>query len=82
MVNCQALELVEVEYVPEKAELDGMLDEELRKVFEKFNFMENAVTEVRLWKAFCWYHPLLAGSFVAFLIFFLLYVVILVSSGE
>ncbi|KAK4439914.1 Splicing factor 3B subunit [Sesamum alatum] len=41
----KALELVEVEYVPEKAELDGVLDEEFRKVFEKFNFMESAVTE-------------------------------------
>lgn len=45
LFNCQALELVEVEYVPEKAELDGV-DEEFRKVFEKFNFSD-AVTEVR-----------------------------------
>ncbi|XP_051126054.1 uncharacterized protein LOC127247979 [Andrographis paniculata] len=41
----KALELVEVEYVPEKAELDGVLDEEFRKVFEKFSFMENAISE-------------------------------------
>ncbi|XP_011096258.1 splicing factor 3B subunit 2 [Sesamum indicum] len=41
----KAQELVEVEYVPEKAELDGVLDEEFRKVFEKFNFMESGVTE-------------------------------------
>ncbi|KAL0398631.1 UNVERIFIED_CONTAM: Splicing factor 3B subunit [Sesamum radiatum] len=41
----KAQELVEVEYVPEKAELDGVLDEEFRKVFEKFNFTESAVTE-------------------------------------
>ncbi|KAL3341113.1 hypothetical protein AABB24_025593 [Solanum stoloniferum] len=32
------VEQVEVEYVPEKAELDGELDEEFRKVFEKFSF--------------------------------------------
>lgn len=31
-----------MEYVPEKAELDGALDEEFRKVFEKFNFTEAA----------------------------------------
>ncbi|KAI8031964.1 hypothetical protein LOK49_LG01G01185 [Camellia lanceoleosa] len=34
------IEQVEVEYVPEKAEFDGHLDEEFRKVFEKFNFKE------------------------------------------
>ncbi|KAK4733206.1 hypothetical protein R3W88_007467 [Solanum pinnatisectum] len=32
------VEQVEVEYVPEKAVLDGELDEEFRKVFEKFSF--------------------------------------------
>ncbi|KAI8000509.1 Splicing factor 3B subunit 2 [Camellia lanceoleosa] len=36
----KALEQVEVEYVPEKAELDGDLDDEFRKVFEKFSFKE------------------------------------------
>ncbi|CAI9787918.1 unnamed protein product [Fraxinus pennsylvanica] len=39
------LEQVEVEYVPEKAELDGDLDEEFRKVFEKFNFTGSAGSE-------------------------------------
>ncbi|XP_022886326.1 splicing factor 3B subunit 2 isoform X2 [Olea europaea var. sylvestris] len=39
------LEQVEVEYVPEKAELYGGLDEEFRKVFEKFSFKESAGTE-------------------------------------
>ncbi|KAI8027351.1 hypothetical protein LOK49_LG02G00127 [Camellia lanceoleosa] len=34
------IEQVEVEYVPEKAEFDGHLDEEFRKVFEKFDFKE------------------------------------------
>ncbi|KAI7999041.1 hypothetical protein LOK49_LG10G02583 [Camellia lanceoleosa] len=34
------IEQVEVENVPEKAEFDGHLDEEFRKVFEKFNFKE------------------------------------------
>ncbi|KAL7180475.1 hypothetical protein ACSBR1_043638 [Camellia fascicularis] len=34
------IEQVEVQYVPEKAEFDGHLDEEFRKVFEKFNFKE------------------------------------------
>nr|GMC88197.1 splicing factor 3B subunit 2 [Ipomoea batatas] len=41
----KSLEQVEVEYVPEKAELDGALDEEFRKVFEKFNFTEAATEE-------------------------------------
>ncbi|CAL5409809.1 unnamed protein product [Camellia sinensis] len=36
----KVIEQVEVEYVPEKAEFDGHLDEEFRKVFEKFNFKE------------------------------------------
>ncbi|KAI8016177.1 hypothetical protein LOK49_LG05G01704 [Camellia lanceoleosa] len=36
----QVIKQVEVEYVPEKAEFDGHLDEEFRKVFEKFNFKE------------------------------------------
>ncbi|KAL3654530.1 hypothetical protein CASFOL_001515 [Castilleja foliolosa] len=40
-----ALELLEIEYVPEKAELDGVsLDDEFRKIFEKFNFVETAAT--------------------------------------
>ncbi|KAI7730781.1 hypothetical protein M8C21_002283, partial [Ambrosia artemisiifolia] len=39
------IEQVEVEYVPEKAELDGFLDDEFRKVFEKFTFKETASTE-------------------------------------
>ncbi|KAI8567613.1 hypothetical protein RHMOL_Rhmol02G0135100 [Rhododendron molle] len=34
----KAIEQVEVEYVPEKAELYGDFDEEFRKVFEKFSF--------------------------------------------
>lgn len=49
VINWQVQELVEVEYVPERAELDGELTEEFRKVFEKFNFKENAVSEVRMW---------------------------------
>ncbi|CAL5439577.1 unnamed protein product [Camellia sinensis] len=36
----EVIEQVEVEYVPKKAEFDGHLDEEFRKVFEKFNFKE------------------------------------------
>lgn len=34
--------------MPEKADLDGEFDEEFRKVFEKFNFTEPAVTAVRI----------------------------------
>ncbi|KAG5561589.1 hypothetical protein RHGRI_004591 [Rhododendron griersonianum] len=34
----KAIEQVEVEYVPEKAELYGDFDEEFRQVFEKFSF--------------------------------------------
>ncbi|KAL6573958.1 hypothetical protein OROHE_001500 [Orobanche hederae] len=41
----KALELVEVEYVPEKAELDGIWDDEFWKVFEKFKFSKSAVAE-------------------------------------
>ncbi|WOG85203.1 hypothetical protein DCAR_0104391 [Daucus carota subsp. sativus] len=40
-----AFEPVEVEYIPEKAELDGEMDEEFRKVFEKFNFSELPASE-------------------------------------
>ncbi|KAG9158831.1 hypothetical protein Leryth_024245 [Lithospermum erythrorhizon] len=36
----KVLEQVEVEYVPEKAELDGDLDDEFKKIFEKFTFKE------------------------------------------
>lgn len=36
---------VEVEYIPEKAEPDGFLDNEFRKVFEKFTFKETAALE-------------------------------------
>lgn len=35
-----------MEYVPEKAELDDGIDEDLKKVFEKFSFREAAGTEV------------------------------------
>ncbi|XP_038890808.1 splicing factor 3B subunit 2 [Benincasa hispida] len=41
----QVVEKVEIEYVPEKAELDDNLDEEFRKVFEKFSFSEVAGAE-------------------------------------
>ncbi|KAL7259374.1 hypothetical protein ACSBR1_005299 [Camellia fascicularis] len=49
MEECQILfiEQVEVEYVPENAEFDGHLDEEFRKVFEKFYFKEIVGSEVR-----------------------------------
>jgi splicing factor 3B subunit 2 len=41
----KAMEQVEVEYVPEKAELYGDFDEEFRKVFEKFSFKGAAESE-------------------------------------
>lgn len=41
------MEEVQVEYVPEKAELDDGIDEEFRKVFEKFSFWEAAGSEVK-----------------------------------
>lgn len=44
----QSLEQVEVEYVPEKAELDGEFDEEFRKVFERFTFTDAAGSEVKI----------------------------------
>lgn len=37
---------MEVEYVPEKAELDEGLDEEFRKIFEKFSFSDINGSEV------------------------------------
>lgn len=36
----QVVEQVEIEYVPEKAELDEGMDEEFRKIFEKFSFSD------------------------------------------
>ncbi|KAL6989372.1 hypothetical protein U1Q18_015122 [Sarracenia purpurea var. burkii] len=36
---------VEVEYVPEKTELDGDFDDEFRKVFEKFSFKDTLGSE-------------------------------------
>ncbi|KGN61286.1 splicing factor 3B subunit 2 [Cucumis sativus] len=41
----QVVEKVEIEYIPEKAELDDSLDEDFRKVFEKFSFSEVAGAE-------------------------------------
>ncbi|KAL7618793.1 hypothetical protein Lser_V15G04473 [Lactuca serriola] len=41
----KVLEQVEIEYVPEKAELDGYFDDEFRKIFEKFTFKETAASE-------------------------------------
>ena len=40
------MEQVEVEYVPEKAELEDGMDEEFRKIFEKFSFQDSAGAEV------------------------------------
>jgi hypothetical protein len=39
--------VVEVEYVPEEAELDGSMYEEFRKIFDRFNFHETAGTQVK-----------------------------------
>ncbi|OIT35236.1 hypothetical protein A4A49_27941 [Nicotiana attenuata] len=41
----KSLEQFEVEYIPEKAELDGELDDEFRKVFEKFFFVNSTGSE-------------------------------------
>nr|XP_011460254.1 PREDICTED: splicing factor 3B subunit 2 isoform X2 [Fragaria vesca subsp. vesca] len=41
----QVVEQVEIEYVPEKAELNEELDEEFRKIFEKFTFKSAAGVE-------------------------------------
>ncbi|XP_047324087.1 splicing factor 3B subunit 2-like [Impatiens glandulifera] len=41
----KAIEQVEVEYVPEKADFDVELDEDLKRVFEKFSFKDNIDTE-------------------------------------
>lgn len=35
-----------MEYVPEKAELDPGMDEEFRRIFEKFSFQDSAGAEV------------------------------------
>lgn len=90
LFNNQALELVEVEYIPEKAELDG-IDEEFRKVFEKFNFLDNAITEVKLWNSilsfvisFVCLSCLSVGYFLffIFLMFHLIYTVILLCQAN
>ncbi|MFS8026408.1 hypothetical protein Hanom_Chr16g01486391 [Helianthus anomalus] len=39
------MEQVEIEYIPEKAELEFDLDDEFRKVFEKFTFRESTASE-------------------------------------
>ena len=44
----QVVELVEIEYVPEKAELIEGMDEEFRKIFEKFSFADVTALEVKL----------------------------------
>ncbi|XP_065879523.1 uncharacterized protein [Euphorbia lathyris] len=38
----QIMEQIEIEYVPEKAELEDGMDNEFRKIFEKFSFSESA----------------------------------------
>ncbi|WCJ26992.1 proline-rich spliceosome-associated (PSP) family protein [Euphorbia peplus] len=38
----QMMEQIEIEYVPEKAELGDVMDDEFRKIFEKFSFSEAA----------------------------------------
>lgn len=40
------MEQVTVEYVPEKPELDDGVDDEFRKIFEKFSFQDIAGFEV------------------------------------
>lgn len=42
------MENVEVEYIPEKPELEDRFDEEFRKIFEKFSFSETAQLEVHV----------------------------------
>lgn len=39
--------VVEVEYVPEQAELDDSMYEEFKKIFDRFSFHETAGTEVK-----------------------------------
>ncbi|KAK1385871.1 Splicing factor 3B subunit 2 [Heracleum sosnowskyi] len=45
--SAKASEAVEVEYVPDQADLDGVMDEEFRKVFEKFNFTKPVEEDVK-----------------------------------
>lgn len=40
------MEQVIIEYVPDKAEIDGIVDEEFKKIFEKFSFTQPVVSEV------------------------------------
>jgi len=44
----QLVEQIEIEYVPEKAELVEGMDEEFRKIFEKFTFTDATALEVIL----------------------------------
>lgn len=69
------MEQVEIEYIPEKAELYGDLDDEFRKVFEKFTFKESATSEVKRasYHPFTLYHldDLVHFSLISSLVFFL-----------
>jgi len=47
-LHLQVVEQVEIEYVPEKAELVEGMDEEFRKIFEKFSFADVTALEVIL----------------------------------
>lgn len=48
-IICQVHEQVTIEYVPEKAELVDGMDDEFRKIFEKFTFNDTAGSEVNVW---------------------------------
>ncbi|KAM2010633.1 hypothetical protein EV2_005205 [Malus domestica] len=43
----QIIEQVQIEYVPEKPELIDGMDEEFRKIFEKFSFQDSEGVEVK-----------------------------------
>lgn len=45
----QVVERVEVEYIPDKADIEGYFFEDFKKIFEKFTFNDASVgTEVRI----------------------------------
>lgn len=64
---------VEVEFVPEKVDLDDALLEEFKSVFEKFSFRDSAAGEVGMGTPLGWiffFFCLIGGYFSLILIVF------------
>lgn len=69
------MEKVEVEYVPEKAELDDN-HEEFRKIFEKFNFHDIAGSEVK------YLSLIFIGKILCHMVIFMIYFVLIQENDK